>query len=64
MQEKKRIVELMKTARLKHYCCERKIPCSGIVLRTCMWHVKYQSACFRNMTSALPFTAIFLADSE
>ena len=49
-QEKKRIVKLMKTARLKHYCCERKNSCSGIVPRTCMWHGKYRFTCFINMT--------------
>ena len=34
-QEEKRIVELMKTARLKHHCCERKIS----VLELCPTHV-------------------------
>ena len=64
-QEKKRIVELMKTARLKHYCCKRKIPCSGIVLRApYMYVARKVSICMLYkydvlMTSALPFTAIF-----
>ena len=64
MEKKKRIVELTKTARLKHYCCDGKIRCSGIVPCTYIYvarKVSMNVLCEYGviMTSALPFIAIF-----
>ena len=61
-EEIKRIVELMKTVRLKHCCCERKIP-----LWNCapyMYVARKVSICMLYeydvlMKLALSFTAIF-----